>query len=163
MNGLWRKADGRRWKTGPSFPQLVKNLWITVENKCSEWSCTQKKGLGTHFLPTDHEYPVEKKIVDACKCSDEKRKKIPQSMKGLWTKNRRGWSRPSPTEKTKKSPQSVKRMWRKTRVILSELASRRIYAPIRPEMFRQCEDPSTPLRSLGMTGLVCGIKNLHNP
>ena len=40
---------------------MVKNLWITVENKCSERSCTQKKGLGTHFFFTKDAYPVEKK------------------------------------------------------------------------------------------------------
>ena len=88
MNGLWRKTAGRRWITGPSFPQLVKNLWITVENKCSEWSCTQKKGLETHILPTDHEYPVEKKSLMSVNAPVKNVKKSPQSMKGLWRKLR---------------------------------------------------------------------------
>ena len=147
MNGLWRKFFVGSWKVGVLCPHLVRKLWTTVENKCSNRSCTQKMGLGTHFSSTNHEYPVEKKISDACKRHGENHKKFHNPWRDCGEKSVSSWASLRVEGSThrsdlqcpdsariprlpavprddrdgaeaKKSPQSMNGLWRKLRVIL---------------------------------------------
>ena len=107
MNGLWRKFFAGSWKVGVFCPHVVRKLWTTVENKCSNRSCTQKMGLGTHFSSTNHEYPVEKKSAMPANAMGKIIKKFHNPWRDCGQKNRRGGSWPS----LKLSMAGKVRMW----------------------------------------------------